>query len=59
MHVSTQSYFSLPLNAIVFIFSLIFTEEAIYELVDNTECNSTKDIRIQFRIGKEDTRDSP
>lgn len=40
-------------------FSLILAEETIFELIDNTDCVSTKDIRIQFRIRKEDTSENP
>lgn len=38
-------------------FSLIVTEETIFELIDNTV--STKDIAMLYRIGQEDISENP
>lgn len=59
MHVTTHYIFVSCKMPSYLSFPLIFTEGAICELVDNTEYISTKDIRIQFIIGREDTRGSP
>lgn len=49
------SFFPLKCHH-AYIFLLILTEKAIFELVDNTV--STKDIRILYRIGQEDTSEN-
>lgn len=52
MHGSTHYIFLSFKMPSYLSFSLIFTEDAICELIDYTVGISTEDIRIQFRIGK-------